>query len=43
MTTPVSRSTIFIAKLVVLTKSILAAQVLFDGVYHYRGKGCVSV
>lgn len=28
MTTPVSRSTIFIAKLVVLTKSILAAQVL---------------
>lgn len=28
MTTPVSRSTIFIAKLVVLTKSILTAQVL---------------
>ena len=28
MTTPVSRSTIFIAKLVVLAKSILAAQVL---------------
>ena len=28
MTTPVSRPTIFIAKLVVLTKSILAAQVL---------------